>query len=343
MSNWTFGSTSSKIVTQSTPTKSSVFTPPVKTPASTPSPVIPTPSSIIKALSSSGYIKTNTPTLSDYASVSSYTPIGKSAPVDLMNIGLKSPTTVTPTSTSYGGNSGGGGVGWGYLANGQWGKIGTANLSKERDTFILPSWSETYKVDNAPTWWKGMTYSGDDANTKYAMMLNALIPSLSPEDGKTMASYLYQTFNATMPEAFGAYNPEVAQYGAVPKLSPELQTQFTSKNRATSALTSLDKLLAGSGKSATDFGEGYTYLRRLLSTMGSFGGESETNKQTREQVVQQLGALEPVLAEAKGTLSPYASIAQALTTPYFSSGSVVPISKSTNGEYIFGNANKRLY
>jgi hypothetical protein len=202
-----------------------------------------------------------------------------------------------------------------------------------------PGWTNTYTVPNAPAWWQGRTYSGEDVNTNYAMMVNSLIPALSPEDQRTMATYLYSNFKDAFPE----YNPEVNNFTAIPKINPELQEQFTSKNRAQGALNALDTMVTSGGKTPDKFGVGYTYLRNLLSTMKSFGGESSTNKQTRSQVVQQLSALDPLLTSAKGELAPFASIAQSLATPFFSSGKVVPITKSASGEYIFGDVNKRLY
>jgi len=318
---WTFGGTSIKLAAQ--PIK------PIKADYKNPTWTVPTPI-------------TTPPRITDYANVTVRTPLGNAAPLELRNVGIPAGIASTPKVTT----SGGGGQNWGYDTAGVWRNLGSAYGAKLIDYSSVapsPSWSSSYSVPNAPSWWKGMTYSGDEANTKYAMMLNALIPSLSPEDQRAMATYLYQTFNATMPNAFSAYNPEVANYGAVPKINTELQAQFTSKKRATDALSALDKMVTGAGKPATSFGEGYTYLRNLLSTMGSFGGESAINQQTRQQVVQQLGAVSPLLAQAKGTLAPYASIAQALTTPFFSSGSMIPISKDAKGNYIFGAVNKRLY
>jgi len=320
--SWTFGEQPAKLATQ----RIKPIKPDYKNPVWT----VPTPI-------------TTPPRITDYANVTVRTPLGNVAPIDLRNVGIPMGAITTPKVTASGG--GGGGVGWGYLVNGTWGKLPAGTWKPAGDEVVptVPTWSSSYSVPNAPSWWKGMTYSGEDANSKYAMMLNALIPSLSPEDQRTMATYLYQTFNAIMPDAFSAYNPEVANYGAIPKINTELQAQYTSKKRATDALSALDSMVTGAGKPVTSFGEGYTYLRSLLGTMGSFGGESAINKQTREQVVQQLGAVSPLLAQAKGTLAPYASIAQALTTPFFSSGSVMPISKDAKGNYIFGDVNKRLY
>lgn len=260
---------------------------------------------------------------------------------------LPNPMALSSTTTTTGSGTGGGG--WGYLADGSWGKLpyvtwaqreqqSNAAMLANRNK-VTPTWNVTYNSATSPQWWKGKTYTGDDEASSYATMVNAMIPYLSHEDARTMSTYLYQNF----PDAFPEYNPETVEFGAVPKLDENMQERFTSQARAKEALSTLDSMVAGSGKSKDKYGTGYTFLRTLLDTLQDFGGEGSSNQQTRQQVVQQLSALDPLLNSAKGELAPYASLAQALTTPFFSEGKVIPIRKDANGDYIFGEPNKQLY
>lgn len=86
---------------------------------------------------------------------------------------------------------------------------------------------------------------------------------------------------------------------------------------------------------------GYKTLRQILSVMESYGG-TERNKQTRAQYSQMQTALSPLVESLKDTQ--YESLVGALTSPTFTAGNVVAISKdSDTGKYTFGTGNKGLY
>jgi len=204
-----------------------------------------------------------------------------------------------------------------------------------------PTWSTTYTSPYAPSWWLGKTPSIMDDKSKYAALLNALIPYLSPEDQRTYASNLYRNYA----EAFPEYDPELMQYPIPPgEVTTEIKQRFTEKERAEQALATLSQVAGITGQTDEKMGTGYKFLRNLLSVLKDFGGESAENQQTRQQYLQQMGALDPLLAEGKSSeLSPYSSIAQSLASPYFTAGQAVPIQKTSDGRYIFGQANRQLF
>jgi len=236
-----------------------------------------------------------------------------------------------------------GGAGYGYLSSGKWGKIkypwiGAVTKKKRA---LPPVWKEGFDIENAPDWWTGKVYTKPDANSMYAMIVNALIPYMSPEDQRTAATSLSRTF----PKGFGEYDPETMQYPIPPgEIGGETKEWFTSSRRAQEALNTLTTLSTTLKKNETQMGAGYSFLRDLLTVMKDFGGQDMSNQQTREQFVQQMGALEPMLQEAKSSdLKQYASLAQSLTQPFFSAGNVVPIIRTKDGRYIFGETNPQLY
>lgn len=200
-------------------------------------------------------------------------------------------------------------------------------------------WSEGYATEGAPDWWRGLVPSSYNSKSTYATISNAMIPFLSPEDQRTVAQNL--SLNYSDKKKFGIYNPETTDYGDIPtKVTSEITSQMTSKERAQNALDSLVRLAAMSKKKKFG-GTGYNLLRQVLTTMKDFGGDA-SNNQTRAQYSQMQSALDPLLSSLEG--SEYESLAKQLTAPYFTAGKVVPISKdSDTGKYTFGAGNKGLY
>jgi len=224
---------------------------------------------------------------------------------------------ITAPTTNYGGGGGGGGGGAPPI-----------------------TWSEGYTVDNAPPWWRGYVPSARSPEADYFTLINALIPSLSPEDQRSVASNLYR---ATGGE-FG-YNPEEVEFGEAPsKMTTEIRDMFSSKERAEQALGTLSKVQEVLGiETPQDFGAGYQYLRNLLDVLQDYGGAGEGERQTRQQATEMQAQLDPLLAEAKsGELSAYQGLVERLATPYFTAGQVLPISKA-GGKYVFGTPNPQLF
>ena len=206
-----------------------------------------------------------------------------------------------------------------------------------------PKWKAGYAVKDAPTWWKGLVPDRFTGATAYAATMNALIPYLSEEDQRTVASNLSRTGGPFKK----LYNPEKVNFEKPKsKLSGRDRSYYTSAERAQTILGTLRKMQKAAKKAgAGSAGAGYKYLRHVANVAEDFGGKSSFGRvQTRQQYLQMISALDPLLAEAKsGKLSSYGSAARMITNPYFTAGAVVPVRKDQAGNYVFGKGNKGLY
>ena len=203
------------------------------------------------------------------------------------------------------------------------------------------TWSETYQLSNAPTWWRGMTASQLTPETEFATIMNTLIPYLSTEDQRQFASSLSRLF----PDAFGGYSPEKANLGdPTSTITDEQQKYFLSQKRAQDMLGALDKMKAATGKSDKDFGPGYEYVRQLAATMNDFGAREGYSQPTRAQQIKLYSAFDPMIAETQGEkLGAYGEVARSLAQPFFGAGSLIPVSKDQSGKWTFGETNKKWY
>jgi hypothetical protein len=130
-------------------------------------------------------------------------------------------------------------------------------------------------ISGAPEWWRALIPDVNNPISNYQTLSNLMIPLLSPEDQRTVATNLFQSD----PEAFALYDPEALDPAQVPgEITPELRRQFFTGERAQDALGAFDQLLATSGKTAEDFGPGYNYLRSIADTIGGFGLTSGANQ-----------------------------------------------------------------
>lgn len=226
-----------------------------------------------------------------------------------------------------GGNDyGGGGYGYGY------GGGGGGEPAKI-------TWSSFDSGVKGPSWWKALKPSSLNPGTEYLAAVNMMIPFLSPEDQRTVAATLYQQDA----ENFGHLNPD--KIGAeTPAITPELQKLFTSSDRAVNALSALQKLSSALGKSDKDMGSGYRYLQSILSSLKQFGAGAGENQITKANQVKLLGALDPMLAQgqSQSDLGAYGPMAKMLAQPFFSRGQLMPITKTQDGRYLFGEQNREL-
>jgi len=149
-----------------------------------------------------------------------------------------------------------------------------------------------------------------------------------------------------------SYNPDTINTELRPDLPSRLEPQnprspsdwyFNSSDRATRALSALTKLAEVTGKSEADMGAGYRYLRSILSATQNYGANTNEQMMTRANATKLFSALDPLLNQGKSdALSAYGPLATMLSKPFFSKGNLMPISKTADGRYIFGEANKAL-
>ena len=175
-------------------------------------------------------------------------------------------------------------------------------------------------IPGAPDWWQAMIPDITNPQSSYQTMANLMIPMLSPEDQRTVASNLFQS----APEQFGAYNPEGLDLPPIAdEISQDLRSEFLSGQRAQKTLDAFDRLLEVSGKTSKDFGPGYNFLRGIADTMNDFALTSGASQYTETQQNRLLAALDPQLAQAKNpSLAAFGPIAQSFTSPFFSGGSL---------------------
>lgn len=220
---------------------------------------------------------------------------------------------------------------------------------------VTVEWLDTYNVDEGelkffgqgvPSWWQGFTPSVWNEETEYIALMNSLIPFLSPEDQNYAASVL----SRYDPETFGGYGED----GIEPPDDLDLQTRdfFRSAWRGREIIDTLNRVAEASGRDPAEFGAGYQFLLELADVLDEFGGGGAPSKdgpvsvqehQTRREKLQQLAALDPLMAELQGTeLAPYGSISRMLTQPFFSAGFVTPY-REIGGRIVFGQPNQRWY
>ena len=175
-------------------------------------------------------------------------------------------------------------------------------------------------IEGAPDWWQAMIPDITNPQSSYQTMANLMIPMLSPEDQRTVASNLFQS----APDQFGAYNPEGLDLPPIAgEITQDLKSQFLSGQRAQTTLDAFDRLLEVSGKTAKDFGPGYSFLRGLADTFADFDLTSGATQYTETQQNQLLAALDPQLAQTKNpSLAAFGPLAQSFTSPFFSGGSL---------------------
>jgi len=231
--------------------------------------------------------------------------------------------------TGWEATGGGGGGGGGYEDDGGGGGY-SEPVPPPKATF------SEYEggVAGAPPWWKALMPSSIDPNSEYQTFSNLMIPFLSPEDQRTVATQLYQSdttqFSHLNPELLGLVNaPTDVSSAALP--------QFYTGERAQQALQAFDRLLSVSGKSASDFGPGYNFLRGLADTLKDFKLTSGASQLTEVQQQQMLSALDPQLAQAgqygDRAIQPFGPLAQAFTNPFFSGGSLSGKARNKFGDW----------
>lgn len=247
----------------------------------------------------------------------------------------------------------------------------------------LPSnfWEETYSIQGAPSWWRGLTARDQNPETEYASLMNAMIPFLSPEDQRNVAVNLWSMY----PTWFESYNPdtwtkttpaeyETDEYGNVildeegkPKVkTPEqvdlnpwarpeqaapllLMQEYTSTRAAEQQLAALQSMAKAMGLDTEQLGPGFKYIQQIASAIKGFGANKNPEEGwTRTQKEQYMNTLDPLLAasQSSGTpLSAYAVLAKMMTQPTFSNmeAPLWPYKDPQTGELVWAAANPQMY
>jgi hypothetical protein len=165
-----------------------------------------------------------------------------------------------------------------------------------------------------PSWWIGQAIQNPQTEEqKFANVANALLPSLAPEDQRTLANYLAQN----NPEVFGAYAS--ANFGTGPtEITDDIRKNFLSPKRAQMTLNLLERMKQASG--VQDMGAGYEYLKNAVNLINQF---TTNGVMTRENYQQFANAVANLNKNAGGELSSYANLAQLFNLPQFTAGPLV--------------------
>ena len=183
-----------------------------------------------------------------------------------------------------------------------------------------------------PEWWQAMLPDTNNPISNYQTLSNLLIPLLSPEDQRTVATNLYQSD----PEQFALYDPTGLGAPSIPgEITGEIRNQFFTGERANKALGAFDQLLSISGKTEEDFGPGFSFLKSVADQVGSFKLTSGATQLTETQQGQLLAGLDPLLAQTNSDqLRAFGPLARSFANPFFSAGSLTGTTKNRFGDMI---------
>ena len=144
-------------------------------------------------------------------------------------------------------------------------------------------------------------------------MANAMLPTLAPEDQRTLATYLAQNHR----DVYGGYAN--TQFSSAPtELNAEWRKAFLNPQRAQLAVSLLDRMKTAAG--GGDLGAGYDYLKNAVNLMNQF---TSGGVMTREKYQQFQSAVANLGKNASGELSAYGNLAQLFNMPSFSAGPLV--------------------
>jgi hypothetical protein len=165
-----------------------------------------------------------------------------------------------------------------------------------------------------PSWWINAAITNPQTEEhKFANMANAILPTLAPEDQRTLATYLAQNYK----DVYGGYAN--TQFGEAPtELNAEWRKAFLNPQRAQLAVSLLDKMKTASG--GGDMGAGYDFLKNAVNVMNQF---TTGGVMTREKFAQFQSAVANLGKNASGNLSAYGNLAQLFNMPSFSAGPLV--------------------
>jgi hypothetical protein len=174
------------------------------------------------------------------------------------------------------------------------------------------------RVENVttPSWWISKTYTNPTEEQAFANAANAILPTLSPEDAKSMGLYLATNF----PDVYGGYANTT--FGPIPsEMNSTIRKSFTSQERAGQALSLLERMRSASGKSDADMGKGYQFLKNSINLLTQFN--TGKGPMTREQYAAFQTAVSNLAGQAGKDISAYGNLAQMFNLPGFTAGPIV--------------------
>lgn len=219
-----------------------------------------------------------------------------------------------------GGGDVGGGTGGGYYGGGY--PIPSGPRAPKEIT-----WSEfDYRPKNAPAWWKAMKPSAGGPEIEQIALMNMMIPFLSPQDQRAVASRLA----IALPEYFGEYGK--ADIPSRYEPSEQQQRYMLSAQRASEAMRAAAAYSKVMGKE--EMGSPYQFMQQVL---GGIRAEAPAGgRMSRGQYMGLMERMAPLYGDKT-----MGGIAQMLAEPGYEQ-SILPGQKA-KGKFYWGQANPLLY
>lgn len=180
-----------------------------------------------------------------------------------------------------------------------------------------PKQQEPAPQTQVPTWWINQAIQNPtDPNQQFANVANALLPTLAPEDQRTLATYLATNFK----DVYGGYAN--TNFGTAPtQITDAVRKQYLSPQRAQMALGLLDKMKTASG--AQNMGAGYDFLKNAVGLINQF--VNPQGVMGRENYNQFTSAVSSLVGQAGSNkdLAAYTNLAQLFNLPKFTAGPII--------------------
>lgn len=167
----------------------------------------------------------------------------------------------------------------------------------------------------APNWWISQAYANPNEQQAFANAANAILPSLSPEDQRTLATYLATNFK----DVYGSYANPNNQFAPIPTSTEGLRNQYLNPQRVQNTLAILDKMRAATP--GANLGAGFDYLTNALQLMTKYS--TPGSPMTREQYNQFSAAIKALNASTGSDISAYKNLASMFNLPSFTAGPLV--------------------
>ena len=223
-----------------------------------------------------------------------------------------------------------GGAGGGDVGTGGYPSAGGYPAPRRPIALAAPAeitWSKfDYRPKNAPSWWNAMKPSAGGPETEQIALMNMMIPFLSPQDQRAVASRLA----TALPKYFGEYG----KAGIPSRYEPSEQQQeyMLSAQRANEAMTAAVAYSKAMGKE--EMGSPYQFMQQVLG-----GIRAEVPTEGRMSRGQYMGLMER-MAPLYGDTS-MGGMAQMMAEPGYEQ-SILP-GKKYEGKFYWGQANPLLY
>jgi len=180
-------------------------------------------------------------------------------------------------------------------------------------------------------WWKNLTYQGGGEGEILASSVNALLPTFAEDDAVNVAKWLGDNF-----KDFEGYKGATAEKSD--KSASMYRNEMFSKARAKNALSNLESMRAASGRTESDMGPGYAFLKKTIALLDKYGSDGQ-NGMSRSSFSSMQNEFNALLSGVDDT---YAEIGRSFLNPTQDSNPLMQ-SITAGGRNTFGIPNTKLF